>query len=124
MVVPIVVVFYVVMILVFQLGGVLFVAGLEHVALMALGAQPRSYSVTVRASALSMGPYLLGLLPFCSLYVYPLWAVVLRIIALMSLHKTTAGKATAAVLLPIVLLCGGLVAFSAAVFALAANIGR
>jgi hypothetical protein len=75
--------------------------------------------VTVRAHALSMGPYLLGLLPLCSLYVFPIWAIVLRIIANMHLHKTTAGKATAAVLLPMVLLCGGLLALYGALFALA-----
>jgi len=123
-IVPMVVLFYVVLILAFQMGAVLFIAGLEHVALMALGAQPKSYSVTVRAYALSMGPSLLGLLPFCSLYVFPLWSVVLRVVANMALHKTTAGKATAAVLLPIVLLCGGVAAFSVAVFALAANSAR
>jgi len=115
---------YSVMIFVFQLVSVLFIAGLDHLGLMLLGAQPKSYAVTVRAHALSMGPYLLGLLPFCSLYVFPLWSVVLRVIANMYLHKTTAGKATAAVLLPMVLLCGGAFALYLAVFALAMSFAR
>lgn len=123
-VVPVVTLFYVVLIFAMQIGSVLFFAGLDHVGLMVLGARPRSYAVTVRAYALSMGPYLLGLLPFCSLYVFPLWSLVLRIIANMSLHQTTAGKASAAVLVPVFLLCGGLIAFYAAVFALAASFGR
>lgn len=122
--VPVIAVFYAVMLVGMQIGSVLFFAGLDHLGLMLLGARPKSYSVTVRAYALSMGPYLLGLLPLCSLYVFPLWSVVLRIIANMHLHKTTAGKASAAVLVPIFLLCGGLIAFYAAVFALAANFGR
>jgi hypothetical protein len=109
---------------VFLIGSALFLSGLEHLALMLLGAQPRSFSVTLRAYALSTGPSLLGLLPLCSLYVFPLWSVVLRILALMSLHRTSAGRAAAAVLLPIVLSCGALLSFYAAVFALAANIGR
>ena len=117
-------VFYVVLLLGFQLGSLLFVAALDHVGLMLLGAQPRSYNVTVRASALSMGPYLVGLFPFCSIYVFPLWSVVLRIIANMHLHKTSAGKATAAVLLPLLVLCGGAVAVYLAVFALAMNFAR
>ena len=116
--------FYAVMIFVMQLGSVMFVAALDHLGLMALGAQPKSYTVTVRAHALSMGPYLVGLLPFCSLYVFPLWSVVLRVIANMHLHKTTAGKATAAVLLPMVLLCGGVFALYVAVLALAVGFSR
>jgi hypothetical protein len=122
--VPLVALIYLLMFLVFQVGSVLFVAALDHLALILLGAQPKSYSVTVRASALSMGPYLVGLLPLCSLYVFLIWGVVLRVIANMYLHKTTAGKATAAVLLPIALLCGGVFALYLAFFALAMNFAR
>lgn len=107
-----------------QVVSVLFFAGLDHVALLMLGAQPKSYAVSLRASALAMGPYLLGLVPLCGLYVFPLWSLVLRIIGLVHLHRTTGGKAAAAVLLPGVLLCGGLVALYAAVFALAMSAGR
>ena len=112
------------MMLGFLLVGVLFVAALDHLALMLLGAQPKGFSVTVRASALSMGPYLVGLLPFCSLYVFPLWAIVLRVFANMHLHKTTAGKAVAAVLLPIALLCGGFFCLYASMIGLAMNFAR
>lgn len=104
---PFVALFYLGAFLGFQVGGVLVFGGLEHLGLLLLGAKPKSYTVTVRARALSMGPYLLGLIPLCSLYIYPLWSLVLCVIANMHLHKTTAGKATAAVLLPLVLLCGG-----------------
>jgi hypothetical protein len=103
---------------------VLIWAGIDHLGLMLLGAKPKSYTVTVRANALSMGPYLVGLVPFCGFYVFFLWALVLRIIAIMYLHKTTAGRATAAVLLPVVLLCGGVFLLYAAVFALAAGFAR
>lgn len=119
-----VVLVYAVIIFVFQLGSVLFIAGLDHVGLLLVGAQPRSYTVTVRAHALSMGPFLVGILPICSIYVFPMWSVVLRVIANMHLHKTTAGKATAAVLLPMVLLCGGVFALYVAVVALAVGLSR
>lgn len=92
--------------LVFQVVFVLVWALLDHVMLMILGAQPRRFEVTVRANALSMGPMLLGLVPVCGFYVFPIWALVLRIIALMHLHRTTAGKAVLAVLVPIAVLCG------------------
>lgn len=119
-----VLIFYAVVAFVTQMGGVLFLAALDHLALMVLGAQPKSYTVTLRAQALSMGPYLVGILPMCSWYVFPLWSVVLRIIANMYLHKTTAGKAAAAVLLPMFLLCGGFLALYFAVIALAVAGGR
>lgn len=64
------------------------------------------------------------MLPFCSFYVFPIWSLVLRIIANVYLHKTTAGKATAAVLLPLIVFCGLLFTFYMAVFALAMNLGR
>lgn len=103
----------------FTLGSMFFISGLEHATLKLLGAKPRSFTVTVRAHALAMSPYLLGVIPFCSFYVYPLWAMVLRIMALMHLHKTSAGKAAAAVILPVLLLCGGFIGLYGAVIALA-----
>lgn len=124
LIVPLVMIIYGVLLIVFQVAGVLIWAGIDHVALMLVGARPKSYTVTVRANALSMGPYLVGLVPFCGFYVFFLWALVLRIIANMHLHKTTAGKATAAVLVPVALLCGGLMVFYAAVFALATGFAR
>ncbi len=116
--------FYAVGLLFFQLVSLLFFAGLDHLGLLILGAQPRSFTVTVRANALSTGAYLIGLLPMCSLYVFPLWAMVLRIIANVHLHQTTAGKATAAVLLPMFLLCGAVFALYFAAIALAMAAGR
>jgi hypothetical protein len=98
--------FYPLVLLGAQLGAVLFSSALDQVLLLVLGARPRSFSVTVRASALSMGPYVVGLVPVCGMYVVPLWALVLRIIGLSTLHQTTGGKASAAVLLPPVLCCG------------------
>ncbi|MEW5737890.1 MAG: YIP1 family protein [Myxococcota bacterium] len=99
-------VFYAVLILVVQMAILLVFAALDHVMLLMLGAQPKRYEVSVRANALAMAPALVGLVPLCGVYVWPLWAIVLRIIALMHLHKTTAGKAAAAVLIPTVLFCG------------------
>lgn len=116
--------FYLLLALFLQLGGALFIPALDHLGLMMLGANPRSYTVTVRAHALSTAPQLLGLFPFCSFWVYFVWSLVLRVLTNMHLHKTSAGKATAAVLLPVLLFCGGLVAFYLAVIALAMSAVR
>ncbi|MDP3156998.1 MAG: YIP1 family protein [Archangium sp.] len=117
-------VIYLGMALAFTMGSVFLVSGIEHLALRMLGAEPKSFTVTVRAYALGMSAYLLGVIPFCSFYVFPVWAIVLRIIAVMHLHKTTAGKASAAVLLPVLVLCGGFIGLYVAVIALAMSIGH
>ena len=115
---------YVVALFLGQLMSLFLVSGLDHLMLMLLGANPRPYTVSVRAQALSMGPYLLGLIPVCGMYVFPLWSMVLRIVALMHFHKTSAGKATVAVLAPLVLFCGlGVFVYLAAI-GLAAGLAR
>jgi hypothetical protein len=108
----------------FFFGSVFINSGLDHLMLMLLGANPRSYSVTLRAQALSMGPYLVGLVPICGFYVFPIWSLVLRILALMHLHKTTAGKATLAVLVPVIVFCGLIIAFYIAVVGLAVGLAK
>jgi hypothetical protein len=65
-----------------------------------------------------MGPYLLGLLPVCGFYIFPIWSIVLRIFALMHFHRVSGGKATAAVLAPLVLFCGACGLLYAAAFAI------
>ncbi|MFT3714164.1 MAG: YIP1 family protein [Archangium sp.] len=119
--VPVFALVYLVFLVVFQVAGVMVLSGIDHLALMLLGANPRSYSTTVRAHALSMGCYLVGLLPFCGLQVMVIWSLVLRIIANMHFHKTTGGKATLAVLGPVVLFCGGFFTLYAALIGLAAS---
>lgn len=110
--------------LAYHLGALFIFSALEHLALAAVGGQPKSFSVTVRAHALAMGCYLIGLFPLCSFYVYPVWAMVLRVFGMNVLHRTTPGRATAAVLLPVGLLCGGALALYAAVIALAMSFAR
>ncbi len=101
-----------------QVFGIVVLAAIDHLALLMLGARPKDFSVSVRASALAMSPSVVGLIPVCGLYITPVWSMVLRILALRAFHQTSGGKATAAVLLPTVLLCGGFIALY--VFVLAA----
>jgi hypothetical protein len=56
-----------------------------------------SFSVTLRAGALSLAPRVLGLLPFVGLLVFPVWSLLLRIKALARFHRVSRLKAGAAV---------------------------
>jgi hypothetical protein len=91
-----------------QLGGLVVLSGLEHLALRLVGARPHSFRVTVRAYALSLGPSLVGVVPYCSLYVLPVWSLALRVFTYRAMHQTTTGKAVAAALAPTLLLLLGL----------------
>lgn len=76
---------------------------IEHGVLLASGARPR-LSTTVRAHALSMSPYLVGLVPFCGALICPLWAVALRVAAFKSLHGVATGPAVLAAVVPLLVL--------------------
>ncbi|MGQ0508260.1 MAG: YIP1 family protein [Myxococcaceae bacterium] len=81
-------------------ASALLFSGLDHLMLKLLGAKPSTWETTLRGHALGMAPYLVGVIPLCGLYVFPFWAIVLRIFALRAFHKTTTGKAVAAVVIP------------------------
>lgn len=107
-----------------QVAGLFFSAALDHLGLTLVGARPKSYQVTVRANALAMGPYVVGLVPMCSLYVFPLWSLGLRVVANAHLHRVTMWRAAAGVLLPTVVFCGvGMVAY-VLIIVLAGSVGR
>jgi len=80
--------------------------GLEHLMLKLVGVKTRGFEATLRGTCYSTAPMILGAIPLCGAYVYPVWQLVCRIFAYRGLHKTTGGRATAAVLLPLVLCCG------------------
>ncbi len=90
-----------------QVVSLFVLAGIEHVVLSIAGEKELGpYTVTVRAHALGLAPFILGLVPVCGLMVMSLWSLVLRCITLMHLQKVTAGKAAAAVLAPVLAICG------------------
>ena len=113
---------YALLIYVMSLAAVLFFALLDHLLLQLFGGTSGGFEVSLRANALSLAPYVLGLVPVCGIYVFVLWSLVLRIIALSSLHKVSGGKAAAVVLAPLLLCCGG--AFLVGVAAAVAGGGR
>ncbi|MCP3102586.1 YIP1 family protein [Myxococcus sp. K15C18031901] len=102
--------FYLLLIPVLGAVGSLVLAGIDHLVLRMAGVTQQTYSVTLRAHALSMGVYLAGLVPLCSAYVIPFWSLGIRVVAYRSMHRTTWGKgALGALVAPVgfvVLGCG------------------
>jgi hypothetical protein len=94
---------------VFGMLATLFSAGVDHLVLRMAGVS-QGFQVTLRGNALSQAPFLTGLIPLCSLYVAPFWALVVRVFAYRGLHRTTWGPAAVGALAaPLVscVLCGG-----------------
>ena len=94
-----IIVFYLVLLTIMAMVGQLMLGSLEHVMLRALGGKA-SWTQTMRGYSMAMGPNLIGLIPFCSLYVTPIWALVMRVFAYKHLHELSWGRAVAGALVP------------------------
>ena len=98
--------------------GLYIVAAVVHVVLLVVRAANQGYNVTLRVFCFSAGPQLFTIVPFIGPAVGGIWTLVITVIGLREAHKTSTGKAVAAVLLPtffllvlaILLVIAGLVA--------------
>jgi hypothetical protein len=113
-----------VLLAVFGMISTIIMAALDHLVLLMFG-KPKGFDTTLRGAALSMAPYVLGLIPICGLYVAPVWALIARIFAYKGMHRMSAGMAVlGALAVPIlftVLGCGLYLVGMAAVMAAGAK---
>ena len=85
-------------------------SGILHLCLMIVGGAKKSFETTFRVVCFSSGStYLLSMIPFCGGMIAMVWNIVVEIIGLARAHETDTGKAAMAVLLPIIVCCGGLI---------------
>jgi len=89
----------------------MFIAsGILHLCLMIVGGARRPFETTFRVVCFSSGSTsLLSMIPFCGGMISGVWNIVLEIIGLARAHEIDTGKAVLAVLLPIIVCCGGLI---------------
>lgn len=89
---------------------VLFIgSGILHLCLMLVGGLSNStagFDGTFRVAAYSSVASLAGAIPFVGGLVSAIWKLILVVMGIMAIHRTTQGKAIAAVLIPIVVCCG------------------
>lgn len=91
----------------FMIIIVLFIwSGILHLFLMMAGGAKAGFEATFRAAAYSNGPLILNVIPFCGGVIAWIWSIVLVIIGLREAQKASTGKAVFAVLAPLVLCCG------------------
>lgn len=99
---------YIILIPVIVIVGMFVGSGILHLCLMILGGAKKPFETTFRVVCFSSGStYLLSMVPFCGGVIAGVWNIVLECIGLARAHETDTGKAVMAVLLPIVVCCGG-----------------
>jgi hypothetical protein len=92
----------------FVLIGIFVGSAILHVCLLLVGGAKQSFETTVRVVCFaggSVNPLLV--IPFCGGLIVGVWKIVLYCIGLARAHETDTGRAVVAVLLPVIVCCGG-----------------
>lgn len=88
---------------------VLFIwSGIVHLCLMMLGGHKQSrsgFEGTFRSSSYAYVAAIAQIVPFLGGLIAAVWCLVLQVIGLVRMHRTSTGKAVGAVLIPIALCC-------------------
>ncbi len=90
----------------FTLAAVFVGGSLDHLILRMLGGTG-SWAMTIRAASYAQAPMALGVVPLCSLYVWPIWTLVTRFFAYRAAHEASTPVALAGALGTPLLFCGG-----------------
>jgi len=88
--------------------GMFVVSAILHVCLMIVNGAKQSFETTFRVVCFAEGsasPLLV--IPFCGGFIVGIWKIVLYCIGLARAHETETGRAVIAVLLPLIVCCGG-----------------
>lgn len=88
--------------------GMFIAAAVIHVCLMIVGGAKQSFETTFRVIAFthgSTGP--LQMIPICGGMIAAVWGLVVYCIGLARAHEIETGRAVMAVLLPLIVCCGG-----------------
>jgi hypothetical protein len=86
-------------------------SGILHLLLMMVRGAKNGYEATFRVVSYSSGASVFLMVPFCGAIIASLWTIVIAIIGLKEAHGTTGGKASFAVLFPLILCCAVVMLF-------------
>lgn len=101
--------------------GLFIASGILHLCLMIVGGLSQSkagFEGTFRTICYASVADFAQLVPFVGGLVAAVWKLVLLVIGLATVHKTTQGKAIFAVLIPLILCCGCFLVLGATILAL------
>ena len=88
--------------------GIFIGSGILHLCLILVGGARRPFETTFRVVCFGAGSaYPLMILPICGGLISGIWFLVVQCVGLTQAHQTTTGRALIAILLPIIVCCGG-----------------
>ena len=88
--------------------GLFIGSAILHLCLTLVGGARRPFETTFRVVCFAAGSaYPLMILPICGGFISGIWCIVVECIGLARAHQTTTGRALLAILLPIIVCCGG-----------------
>jgi hypothetical protein len=88
--------------------GLFLGSAIVHVCLMIVGGAKQPFETTFRVVAFAQGSTgVLQMIPICGGIVAGVWALVVQCIGLARAHETETGRAVVAILLPLIVCCGG-----------------
>jgi hypothetical protein len=89
----------------FLIAGLFISAGFLHLFLLMVKGAKAGFEATFRVVAYAGSANVLLLIPFCGNIVSGIWIIVLLIVGFKEAHEISGGKATAAVLFPLITCC-------------------
>ena len=101
-------IFMIILCPIFIAVGLFIGAGIIHLCLMIVGGAKRSFETTLRVVCFASGstqPLLI--IPICGGFISGVWCLVVEVIGLARAHEIDTGKAVLAVILPLIVCCGG-----------------
>ena len=89
--------------------GVFIWSGILHLCLMILGGARKPFETTFRVVCFTSGSTaLLAMIPVCGGLISTIWNFIVECMGLARAHEIDTGKAVIAVLLPVIVCCGGI----------------
>jgi hypothetical protein len=104
---------FIILIPIFVVIGLFIGSAIIHLCLMLVGGANKTFETTFRVLTFtqgSTGP--LQMIPICGGMIAGIWALVANCIGLARAHETSTGRAVLAVLLPLIVCCGGAILFA------------
>ena len=101
-------IFIIILVPFFAVIGTFIASAILHLCLMIVGGARQSFETTFRVVCFvggSIDPLLI--IPFCGGIIVAIWKIILYCIGLARAHETDTGCAVVAVLLPVIVCCGG-----------------
>ena len=100
---------FIILVPLFVIIGLFVGSAIIHLCLMIVGGANQPFETTFRVLAFSQGSTgPLQMIPVCGGAIAGVWALVCNCIGLARAHETDTGRAVVAVLLPLIVCCGGI----------------